>query len=185
MNRHSGKARHGLSVRDSLPEDLVDIFRIRQDSQVRPHQYKLRPTDTVDIWEDRLSGNDQIGDIRFRCSSILLDDTLIGHVTQHHYRIDDVGIAQCGWNLAPDYWGKGLMAAALSILFERFFSEQRISHVFADCFRGNVRSKRVMEKLGFVPVGIELSERISLAWQARCLHWIDRFRLDSDDRCRR
>jgi RimJ/RimL family protein N-acetyltransferase len=50
----------------------------------------------------------------------------IGHVNHLHF---DVGKQHvyCGWNLTPDYRGRGITVLALSKLFDQFFREQQIS----------------------------------------------------------
>jgi len=169
-----------ISVRDTRPEDLDAIFRIRHDPLVLPHQYRTSLTGTIDHWRDRLNGKVDTDNFIFRSSTIFDGDLIIGHISQAHMTSKDKPIVQCGWNLTPSYWGRGAMCIALSTLFSRFFSEEGIVHVFSDCFRGNRRCIRVMAKLGFVPNGISLHHRAIIAYSTRCIRWIKRYRLDAE-----
>ena len=168
-----------MAIRDTLRDDLSEIFRIQRDELVRPHQYKLRPEDSIEVWADRLQ-NGQVGDSTFKCSTIWYGSQIVGHVTHVHFGSEGSRVVQCGWNLDPRFWGRGIMTESLRKLFDRFFLEDGIQHVVADCFRENVRCKRVLDKLGFVPNGVPFHHRVLLAWHYRCLHWIERFRLDAD-----
>lgn len=173
-------ATESIEVRDTLVSDLPEIFRIRNDPAVRPSQYKVNSDDSVEVWSKRLSNDDQDGPVTFHCSTVLLGDDVIGHVTSHRFRFDQKNTAQCGWNLDPEFWGRGLMGTALTMLFGQFFSSGKIDQVIADCFRGNRRCKRLMSKLGFVPVRISLQQRFQIACTTSSWKWIDRFELDPE-----
>ena len=175
-----GHLRVNILIRDTTPDDLPEIFRIQTDPVVRVHQYRFGPNDSLERWTRLLAGHDCAEASRFRCSTIRLGSAIIGHVTHWHWCIDGLRACQCGWNLDPEYWGQGVMCAALSELFDTLFGVEGVQYVFADCFRNNRRCLRVMEKLGFVPNGIPPYQRLLLAWQMRCLRWILRFRLDAE-----
>ena len=128
-----------IIVRDTMPDDLDAIFRIRNNPLVVPHQYRVSLTGTVDDWRGRLEGKDDTVFHTFRSSTILDGDSIIGNVTQSHMVSNDIPIVQCGWDLTPEYWGRGAMCIALTDLFNRFFTQDGLVHVFADCFRNNHR----------------------------------------------
>ena len=85
-----------LSIRDTVLDDLAEIFRIRSDELVRPHQYKLRANDSIDAWANLLSGNNSIGNVTFKSSTILVDRRVVGHVIRHHFVIGAMPSVQCG-----------------------------------------------------------------------------------------
>lgn len=168
-----------IAVHDTTPGELEAIFRIRNDPLVLQQQYRVSLMGTVDDWRDRLAGNVDTGIYTFRSSTVLDGDTIVGHVSQAHMLSNDIPVVQCGWNLTPEYWGRGVMCVALTDLFNQFFTQDGVAHVFADCFRDNRRCIRLMEKLGFVPNGIPLHHRAMIACSSRCFRWIKRFRLDA------
>ncbi|WP_231756696.1 GNAT family N-acetyltransferase [Lignipirellula cremea] len=169
-----------INIRDTAAEDLDAILRIGNDALVAPHQYRQSLAGTRDKWCDFLAGKRDTKFVTFRCATILDGDTIIGNVSQWHINSNDRPIVQCGWNLTPAYWGRGVMCLALTELFNRFFANDGVAHIYADCFRSNHRCIRVLEKLGFTPNGIPPHHRVIIAWSMRCLHWIRRFRLDSE-----
>lgn len=58
------------------------------------------------------------------------------------------------YNMHPSYWNKGYMTEALEKVIEFLFSIG-YDNVICKYSDGNIRSKRVMEKLGFKPFMIE------------------------------
>ena len=165
-------------IRDMAPADIDAVFRIRQDPAVARNQYRIHPSENAEVWRARLLGLADTAIYRYKYSTISLDNTIVGYISQIHTESAGQKIVQCGWNLAPEFWGQGVMAAALSSLFDGLLSVDNVQHVFADCFRDNLRCKRLLSKLGFVPNAILIHHRIIIAAAMRCLHWIDRYRLD-------
>lgn len=62
--------------------------------------------------------------------------------------------AELGYYLAEEYWGKGIMTRAVSMLCEKLFAETDIIRIFAEPFEQNTGSRRVLEKAGFQLEGI-------------------------------
>jgi RimJ/RimL family protein N-acetyltransferase len=166
-----------LIVRDSILDDLPEVYRVRSHEMVRPHQYRIVP-DPDKIWEQWIQQNARVGDHWFRVSTILYDQKVAGYVAQTITFTNQQPFADCGWNLAPDYWGRGIMRAALQVILQRLFTEDKMQYVIADCFRNNVRCKRLLSKLHFTQIGIPVFERVKTACQMRCLHWVERYCID-------
>ena len=76
-----------ITIRDTTESDLPNVFRIRTDALVAPHQYQLTARDTIDVWRGYLFGD--TGDRKpvFKCTTILNDHEVIGHISQHLVRI--------------------------------------------------------------------------------------------------
>jgi len=75
-----------------------------------------------------------------------------------YYQHDDHPVAgqplayDLGYFLEPAEWGRGLMTEAIQASFSlvrRASANTQV--VWADCLRQNLRSRRVLEKLGFTP----------------------------------
>lgn len=171
-----------IAIRDTVESDLLDIFRIRTDPLVAVHQLRLTTGDDLDFWRQQLFGDRRNAAVVFKCTTILDDRVVIGHISQHHLKQGDWTTCECGFNLAPQYWGRGIMRMALSRLFDAFFEEQGVDLVISDCFADNHRCIRLLSKLGFQRIGIGLLARILIAYQMRCLRWIRRFELTATDR---
>jgi [ribosomal protein S5]-alanine N-acetyltransferase len=62
------------------------------------------------------------------------------------YRIN----AEIGYWLSEQYWGQGLVSAAVSLLVDYiFFNYPGILRIYADVFSRNAASARVLQKCGF------------------------------------
>ena len=57
--------------------------------------------------------------------------------------------AEMGYWLGVPYWGCGIMTEAGNELLRHAFEDLRLKRVWAGYYEGNVKSKRVQEKLGF------------------------------------
>ena len=62
--------------------------------------------------------------------------------------------AELGYWLAEDYWGRGVMTAAVKQLCAEVFSRWDIARIYAEPFARNTGSRRVLEKAGFTLEGI-------------------------------
>jgi len=166
-----------IVVRDSALEDLPQFLRIRSHPAVRPHQFRVIHC-FDDRWEKWIELNARAGDYWFRCSTIAENEHVIGYISQTLNFANDRPFADCGWNLHPNYWGRGIMKLALRRVLMELFTEQNLSYVIADCFSNNTRCKRLLSKLRFSQMKLPLGERIQLAYEHRCLHWIERYGID-------
>ena len=85
---------------------------------------------------------------------IRLGDKVIGSITL----IRGKGAMQCtailAYALSRNYWGKGYMAQAVSIVVNEAFKDSEILRVEAQADSENNASQRVLEKAGFVKEGL-------------------------------
>lgn len=58
--------------------------------------------------------------------------------------------AEIGYWIGVPYWGRGLIPEAVRSLLERCFNELGCVGVWCGYYDGNVKSKRVQEKCGFI-----------------------------------
>jgi [ribosomal protein S5]-alanine N-acetyltransferase len=61
--------------------------------------------------------------------------------------------AELGYWIAPPLWGQGLMTEAARAVLRFGFESLGLHKVTVSCFVENVASRRVIEKLGFRPLG--------------------------------
>jgi ribosomal-protein-alanine N-acetyltransferase len=57
-------------------------------------------------------------------------------------------LAEIGYALAKDFWGRGLMVEAVRKIIEFAFERMAVERVIARCHIDNVASERVMQKVG-------------------------------------
>lgn len=67
-------------------------------------------------------------------------------VQYHREWADD---PEVGWGVDPDWWGRGLATEAGAACVRWAFDELGRERLVSICTRGNLASRRVMEKLGF------------------------------------
>lgn len=111
------------------------------------------PRDLLDYWRDRRAeGSPPIGAPLELAVIERQSDTMIGGVsfrpTRRWPEVADVGYA-----FAEHAHGKGYATEAVGALVDHGFEARTAQRVFATIFVGNVASRRVVEKLGFVYEG--------------------------------
>lgn len=90
---------------------------------------------------------------------IYLKDTMepIGNVTADREQ-KDIKAIELAFNTHPNYWRKGYTSEAL-IEIMKFLFNQEYENILCGYDEGNIKSKSLVEKLGFVPY-----EKLENAW---------------------
>jgi RimJ/RimL family protein N-acetyltransferase len=169
-----------LIVRQTQHDDVDAILQIKQEPKVARHQYRVDIREYSDHIQRVLRGDNKTGVITSQFMTIAKDCEVIGYLRQDHYSVDGIKYLSCGWNLTSAYWGQGVMRFALTHLLNQWIFELEIQHVFAEYFRTNLRCARLLDRLAFATQEIPIVERLSTAWQLRCLQWVVRRRLDAE-----
>lgn len=65
----------------------------------------------------------------------------------------EINSKMLGYALSPEYWGKGIVTEAAAAVIDSAFNDTDIVLLSAYCYSDNLRSKRVLEKCGFVYEG--------------------------------
>ncbi len=74
----------------------------------------------------------------------------VGSIGLHHNDLaEKEDEAELGYWLGVPYWGQGLVPEAARELLRHAFEDLKLSRVWCGYYDGNVKSKRVQEKLGF------------------------------------
>lgn len=58
--------------------------------------------------------------------------------------------AEIGYWIGKPYWGQGLITEAVKMLLKRCFYDLNVNILWCGYYEGNVKSKRVCEKCGFI-----------------------------------
>ena len=80
---------------------------------------------------------------------------LIGILTKFLVEGDSVEI---GYGIGSKYWNNGYATEAVKCFINYLFKEEHYKTVFASFFKGNIASKRVMEKAGMTYSHTNISE---------------------------
>lgn len=100
------------------------------------------------------------------------ENRLIGMVGLH--RIDWKNKnSELGYWIGKNYWNKGLVTEAVSLILDFAFSQLKLHKVYAKLFEKNIGSRRVLEKSGFKLEGSFKEQRFKHnAWQNELEHGI-------------
>jgi ribosomal-protein-alanine N-acetyltransferase len=79
------------------------------------------------------------------------NNELVGTCGFHCWVIDsEHSCAEIGFDLFPAYWGKGFMQETISAMLKIGFDVMKLDYVEATAGVENVKSQRLLEKVGFV-----------------------------------
>lgn len=81
--------------------------------------------------------------------AIVVEGRAVGGVGLHPQTDLHRPNAEIGYWLSEDYWGRGIMPAAVAELVAFGFTMLDIDRIFASVFAENTASQRVLEKVGF------------------------------------
>ena len=141
------KTKH-LTLRPWMENDAECLYHFAKNPNVGP----------IAGWPPHQSIEDSLNVIKTVFSkretyAIVKDDIPIGcvgflfHPDTNHWWGD--GACELGYWIAEEYWGNGYAAEASKALISHAFNDLDISIIYATYKVGNVKSKRVLEKLGF------------------------------------
>lgn len=145
-----------LILRPITADDAEDMYEYSKDECVglnagwKPHE---SISETMEIMNLIFIGADCTFGIILKDSGKLIGSAgLIDDPKRENERV-----RMLGYSIGKDYWGRGYMTEAAKAIIDCGFTNLDIDMVSAYCYPDNVRSKRVLEKLGFVYEG-KLSE---------------------------
>jgi RimJ/RimL family protein N-acetyltransferase len=172
-----GESLMKVSIRCATLDDLPTIMRICLDPQVQPNQYRVDASAATGF-RMIIAGEAVLGRYERCISSIEVDGVMAGYI--HHDHSLSVGAESVtfGWNLAPSYWGQGIMPAAVNQLVDWCIAERTTKLFVAECFRDNQRCIRVIEKLGFQSAPISYFDRFVTSLAHGNWKWVLRYELD-------
>lgn len=143
-----------LVLRAPALADAPEIFRIMGDPQVTRY-FGSHPMTSLQEAVERVEGiqqafQEQTG-IRWamtlRDSGQFLGSCGFWRLIKPHDR------AEIGYELAPEWWGQGLMVEAIAAVLPFGFATLGLHSVEAQIHPANTGSRRVLEKLGFAQEG--------------------------------
>ena len=96
------------------------------------------------------------------------------------YRARAKDHAEMGYWLGKPFWGQGFATEAVEAVIRHAFETGGFEYLIAGHFSDNPASKRVIQKLGFVPLGNETRECAARGSETACVT----YRLDRTAACR-
>ncbi len=143
-----------LRLREFTPEDAAAVLRIMARPEVTRY-FGCLPMTTIEQARERVDGIRRDFQARAgvrwaltsRDTGEFLGSAGFWRLLPEHAR------AEVGYELAPEWWGRGVMTEALAAMLEFGFGQLRLHSVEAQIHPANAASRRVLEKLGFVQEG--------------------------------
>jgi ribosomal-protein-alanine N-acetyltransferase len=148
-----------LLLRELKPGDAEQIFKIRSDNRVNEFIDRT-PAKSI---QDGLNFINQIIANQNKNEGIMWaitlkdDPTLIGTIVYWHI-VKEKDEAEIGYEMLPDYFGKGIMQEALLKVIEFGFERMQLKTVVADTKADNKRSINLLQKCGFAKTDKEDGE---------------------------
>ena len=140
-----------LLLRKITRQDIPDIFEIYSNREVMLYFDDRYAFESIAEAEQMVSGYDKaLHDKTGMRWGIVLKDSgkLVGTcgfhaISDYHKRIE------IGYDLNRDYWGKGIMKEALSLIIGHAFEHSEVNRIEAFVEPPNTASRVLLEKLGF------------------------------------
>lgn len=138
-----------LTLRPWMESDAECLYHFAKNPNVGP----------IAGWPPHQSIEDSLNVIRTIFSkretyAIVKDEIPIGcvgflfHPDTNHWWGE--GACELGYWIAEEYWGNGYATEASKVLINHAFSNLEVSSIYATYKVGNIQSRRVLEKLGFI-----------------------------------
>ncbi len=144
-----------LLLRKLTEEDSEALYKIMSKEEVMVYygMYALVEEEQAQIMINNLNcGFESSKSIRWALE-LKEESTLIGTCGYHNWN-KGYARSEMGYELSPDYWGKGYMTEALEAILCYGFNYMELNRVEALVYPENSASKRLLEGLGFMEEGI-------------------------------
>ena len=130
-------------------DDLENVFRGLSDPTVILYYGvsfdSLEATQEQINWYAKIE-SENTGRWRAICSST--DNSFLGAVGLNDWD-QETGVAQIGYWLLPEYWGKGVLKETFPIFLDFAFNHLKIKKIEAEVETLNVSSRKLLESSGF------------------------------------
>lgn len=148
-----------LLLRELQPADAEQIFKIRSDKRVNEFIDRTPATSIQDglNFINQIIANQNKNEGIMWAITLKDDPTLIGTIVYWHI-VKEKDEAEIGYEMLPDYFGKGIMQEALLKVIEFGFETMQLKTILADTKPKNLRSVNLLEKCGFVKTDKEDGE---------------------------
>lgn len=139
-----------LILRQITDSDVNEIFFLRSDEEVMKYIDKAPAESLNDAFDfiKKIAGLEKSNDAITWAITLRDDPKLIGticlwNIQKEHYR------AEVGYNLHPDYWGKGIMQEAMLEVLRYGFEVMMLNSIEANVNPGNKASIKLLERNNF------------------------------------
>ena len=140
-----------LLLKNISPDDRDFIYRQFSNDEINRYLFDAEPL--VDInGADEIIGFYMQPEPRLRHRWILvkkIDGVKMGTCGFHCWD-KSIGCCDVGYDLFPDFWGKGYMSEAMRAILAFAGNDMKIRQINACVYVDNIKSIQLVEKLGFI-----------------------------------
>jgi ribosomal-protein-alanine N-acetyltransferase len=143
-----------LSLRQLTPEDVNELFKLRSDEKV--NRFLTRnPSRTIEdasAFINKINRGIRNNESMHWAITLKSDNRMIGTICLWNIQPENYR-AEIGYELNPDFWGKGIMKEAIAKVIHYGFDIMKLHSLEADLDPGNFQSIMLLEKNGFIKEG--------------------------------
>lgn len=140
-----------LLLRTLTEYDAPDILKIRSNPEINQYLHRNPPKNSFEALNFILSIRQKSAnnEIVFFTLSERNDPKLIGTICLWKFS-EDRKIAELGYELLPNFYGKGIMSEAVSFVLNYGFNELNLEKIDAFTNKNNLNSIRLLQRSQFI-----------------------------------
>jgi RimJ/RimL family protein N-acetyltransferase len=139
-----------LLLRRWREEDREPFYRLNSDPRVMEFMPACLTRPESDQLFERMSEHFRKHNFGLYAAELREDRTFIGYVglALPSFEAGFTSCVEIGWRLSADHWGRGLATEGARAVMKYAFEELSLDEIVSFTVPGNMRSRRVMEKIG-------------------------------------
>ena len=139
-----------LLLRRWQPQDREVFARLNADPRVMEFFPGTLSREASDLLADRIEAHFEQHRFGPYAAELIEERAFIGYIglAVPRFQAHFTPCVEIAWRLAAEYWGRGLATEGARAVMEQAFGELGLSELVSFTVPANVRSRRVMEKLG-------------------------------------
>jgi RimJ/RimL family protein N-acetyltransferase len=139
-----------LFLRRWQPSDRPPFSRLNADPRVMEFMPSCLSREESDLIVDRIESHFRARGFGLYAAELRQDHSFIGFVglAVPSFQDHSTPCVEIGWRLSADYWGQGLATEGARQVVRHAFEALGLEELVSFTVPANIRSRRVMEKLG-------------------------------------
>lgn len=141
-----------LILRHWVPADKDPFYKINADKRVMefyPNVLTREESDGIIDRAQALLGNNELAMMAVELKE---NSKFVGFIGLQNipFEAEFTPAVEIGWRIAFEHWNQGLATEGANAVLEYGFSNLNLAEIISITFEGNLRSRRVMEKIGMI-----------------------------------
>jgi RimJ/RimL family protein N-acetyltransferase len=139
-----------LILRRWLPSDREPFARLNADARVMEFMPWVLTREESDWLVDRIEAHFEQHGFGLWAAEVLLTSAFAGFIglSVPHFEAHFTPCVEIGWRLAAEHWGSGFATEGARAVVRHAFDDLGLASLVSFTVPANVRSRRVMEKIG-------------------------------------